>query len=440
MSRYLKLKFFHFLGLILASQFLLLPMSSYALPSFARQTGQNCAACHAGGQFPELTSFGRLFKLTGYTIGTRTVPLSVMGVASLTKSSKPTEDAEFSKDGSALFQTASVFLAGKVTENIGVFAQATYNNYDSQNPDNGKWKGKWSADNIDIRYADRFIDANRDLIVGFNLNNNPSIADPWNTAPAWIQYVPTGFGVTGPDARPIVSQLGAQAAGVGAYAYWNNKIYAEISGYQTVKGILSFLSPGTARADQVQLKGINPYLRVAFNHEWGPHNAMVGMFAMTADVYPDNLNPTGPTTHYRDRGVDAQYQYILDPHTITAQLSYIRESIDHGDLTGVASNATNTLNQIKMKASYIYRAKYGASLSYFSTTGSSDTTLYGDPATTPDTRGWTPEIFWTPVQYLRVGAQYFSYNRFHGATNNYDGAGRNSKDNNTAFIYAWGAY
>jgi hypothetical protein len=440
MSRYFKLKLPHFLGLILALQFLLFPMLSYALPSFARQTGQNCVACHAGGQFPELTPYGRLFKLTGYTIGTRTVPLSVMGVGSITKSSTPTDDAAFAKNGNALFQTGSVFLAGKITENIGVFAQATYNNYDSQNPDNGKWQGKWSSDNIDIRYADRFIDANRDLIVGFNVNNNPSIADPWNTAPAWIQYVPTGFGVTGPDAGPIVSQLGAQAAGVGAYAFWNNKIYAEISGYQTVKGILSFLSPGTAREDQVQLKGINPYIRVALNHEWGPHNAMVGMFAMTADVYPDNLNASGPTTHYRDRGVDAQYQYILDPHTVTAQLSYIRESIDHGDLTGVASNATNTLNQIKMKASYIYRAKYGASLAYFSTTGSTDTTLYADAATNPDTRGWTPELFWTPVQYVRVGAQYFAYNRFHGASNNYDGAGRNPKDNNTAFIYVWGAY
>src|SRR5512143_3627813 len=58
---------------------------SYALPAFARQTGQNCLACHAGGQFPELTPYGRIFKLTGYTIGERTIPLSVMGVGSYAK-------------------------------------------------------------------------------------------------------------------------------------------------------------------------------------------------------------------------------------------------------------------------------------------------------------------------------------------------------------------
>jgi hypothetical protein len=42
---------------------LLMPRNSGAVPAYARQTGQNCVACHAGGQFPELTPYGRLFKL-----------------------------------------------------------------------------------------------------------------------------------------------------------------------------------------------------------------------------------------------------------------------------------------------------------------------------------------------------------------------------------------
>ena len=440
MSRYLGFRYSHLLAIILATQSLLSPLVAHALPAFARQTGQNCVACHAGGQFPELTPYGRLFKLTGYTIGTRGVPLSVMGVASLTKSSNSTSDPAFAKDGVALFQTGSVFLAGKVTDNVGLFAQATYNNYDSQNQDSGQWQGKWASDNFDLRYADRFIDPTRDLIVGLNLNNNPSIADPWNTAPAWMQYVPTRFGITGPDAAPIIAQLGQQAAGVGAYAFWNKTLYAEMSGYRTADGPFKFLSAGVPTSNLTKLKGINPYLRLALSHDWGSHNAMVGMFAMNAGIYPDNLNPVGPTTRYRDRGIDAQYQYLLNPHIITAQLSYIRESIDNGDVTGLASNASNTLKQLKLKASYVYRAKYGASLGYFSTTGTSDTTLYPDVATNPATRGWVPEVFWTPVQNIRIGAQYFAFNRFHGASTNYDGAGRNPKDNNTLFFYVWGAY
>ena len=123
-----------------------------------------------------------------------------------------------------------------------------------------------------------------------------------------MQYVPTQFGVTGPDAAPLVSQLGAQAVGIGAYAMWNGMVYVEASGYQTAEGAWSFPQPGHVDADQVKLKGVNPYLRVALSHDWGPHSAMVGLLAMNGELYPDNLNPVGPTTQYRDRGVDAQYR------------------------------------------------------------------------------------------------------------------------------------
>ncbi len=46
---------------------LIKPQPASALPCFAMQTGQPCAACHTA--FPELTPFGRLFKLSGYTAG-----------------------------------------------------------------------------------------------------------------------------------------------------------------------------------------------------------------------------------------------------------------------------------------------------------------------------------------------------------------------------------
>src|SRR5208282_463594 len=37
-----------------------------ALPIFARQTGEACMACHT--VYPELTHFGRMFKLNGYQL------------------------------------------------------------------------------------------------------------------------------------------------------------------------------------------------------------------------------------------------------------------------------------------------------------------------------------------------------------------------------------
>jgi hypothetical protein len=40
--------------------------TALAVPSFARQTGMACEACHT--VYPELTHFGRVFKANGYLL------------------------------------------------------------------------------------------------------------------------------------------------------------------------------------------------------------------------------------------------------------------------------------------------------------------------------------------------------------------------------------
>ena len=175
------------LGMLLSTAAILVPLDAQALPSFARQTGQNCVACHAGGQFPELTPYGRMFKMTGYTIGERTVPLSVMGVVNSASISNPPDGTV--KNGKPVFATGSVFLAGKITDNIGAFAQVTYDNYGVDNQD-GSFSGHSNADNMDFRFANRIVNGKQDWTYGVSLNNNPSVSDPWNSAAAWMSYVP----------------------------------------------------------------------------------------------------------------------------------------------------------------------------------------------------------------------------------------------------------
>ena len=56
-----------------------------AVPAYAEQTGQPCTACHVGGFGPQLTPFGRTFKMEGYTMRAGdafTLPVSAMAVAS----------------------------------------------------------------------------------------------------------------------------------------------------------------------------------------------------------------------------------------------------------------------------------------------------------------------------------------------------------------------
>ena len=97
--------------------------SVHAQPAYARQTGQNCVACHVS--FPELTPYGRLFKLTGYTIGTRqNVPLAVMfqvGMASLKNNSDDQDNPVQPKNRQVVASAASGFLAGKISDNAGAF-------------------------------------------------------------------------------------------------------------------------------------------------------------------------------------------------------------------------------------------------------------------------------------------------------------------------------
>ncbi len=470
----------------------LLPSPAQALPVFARQTGQNCVSCHAGGQFPELTPYGRAFKLTGYTLGTRTVPLSVMGVASYADvrntSKSDTPSADFQKNGDPLLATGSLFIAGKVTDNIGAFSQITYDNYASQSND-GKYHGHTQADNIDLRYADRFIDANRDVIFGFSLNNNPSIADPWNTAAAWIQYVPapspTSYQFIDGNAPFPGFGAGGNIAGLNAYLFWDKTVYAEAGVYQTANHALSLFSAGVADADKTKLQGLNnPYWRLAISHEWGPHNVMVGTSGMIAHVYDSGSDTADPNNlgRFRNVGVDAQYQYLLDPHALTVQMAYMRQKqfysantlagdpspyfLPDGTTPVAAYNASDTSNIFRTKLTYVYQAKYGGSLSFFNSTGStntlnqsagfdsngqitstdplstgiSSTRVTGNLSGNPATRGFTYEAFWTPEQHVRVGAQYTAYSKFNGAKDNYDGFGRNASDNDTLFLYVWGAY
>jgi hypothetical protein len=414
-----------------------------ALPLFARQTGQNCQACHAGGQFPELTAYGRMFKLTGYTLGERTVPLAAMVVASrssvanTSKSADPA--ADFQKNNEAFVATASLFLGGKITDRIGAFTQITYDPYAAQDA-SGQFHGHSSVDNIDVRYADRFVSPDRDLIVGVSLNNNPSVSDPWNTAAAWMQYVP----VPSPTSSRFVDGAapypgyGAAAplAGVTAYAFWNRTIYAELGGYRSARGALRFMSAGVAPEELTRINGLSPYWRFAFNREWGPHSLMVGTSGMRSRFYDDPLDTSSPLHRTRDLILDAQYQYLLDPHSVTVQLVHERSRIDDDDMTHLW----------RAKSTYVYNAKYGASAGFFDLTGNTNPAnqvanpVDGNIAGNPGTRGYTLEAFWMPVQYLRVGVQYTGYTRFNGASRNYDGFGRDAKDNNTLFLYLWGAY
>jgi hypothetical protein len=447
-----------------------------AVPSFARQTGQECIACHVS--FPELTPYGRYFKLTGYTIGKTAfsaegmnyVPGAVMAQASVTNTrNNNTTDPETGetvpvtqRNNGIVFSGASLFLASKINDNIGGFIQWSYDNLATTA--DGTLGGHSGIDNTDIRVIGRYSaagSAEPDLIYGATLNNNPTVQDVWNSTPAFgFPFTAAPLANTPAAATQIDGGLAQQVAGLGGYLWLQKALYAEVSFYRTADGAFSILRQGQdihTDGGVAALKGYNPYWRLAYSHDWGPNSVMVGTYGMMIDRYPSNFDRSTPTDRFRDVAVDAQYQYITDPHTFTAQATYIHEKQSYDAsfpvtaATGAGigagptpANASDTLRTFKAKATYYHDRKYGGTLGYFSTTGTADSGLYGTDANgdamRPDSTGWIAELDYLPIQNIRLMLQYTAYNKFNGASTNYDGNGRNARDNNTLFFNVWVAF
>jgi hypothetical protein len=408
-----------------------------AVPSFARQTGLQCTSCHMS--WLELSPTGRQFKLTGYTQGERQpIPLAGMLQVSTTSTKKVDNSVQdtFTYDKSVKLQQASVFLSTKYTDHIGSFIQWTFDGISHHS----------SVDNVDIRFADRIGDS---FIYGVTLNNNPTVQDVYNTVPAWgFPYTSSSVSIA-PNASTILEEsLAQQVAGVGAYFFWNKTLYGELSGYRTANGFFSLLKAGVANEEAAKLDGVNPYWRLALQHEWdsGTQSAMLGAYGMHVKKFPDNLDPHGPTDSFNDIAFDAQYQYITDEHRASTQVNWIHEKQEWNASfpLGDTSNSTDILKSFRAKSTYYYQNTYGASVGYFSMRGSADDTLFNttDPIAgstngSPNSNGYVLEMDYLPKRDIRLVLQYTGYNKFNGAKSNYDGLGRDASDNNSLFALLW---
>ena len=182
-----------------------------AVPAFAQQTGQPCKSCHVGGFGPELTPFGREFKIRGYTLRTHaSVPLSAMAVASWTHTRKdqvPPPEHLNANDNLVLDQ-ASLFVAGGIGQHLGGFAQlVTYDGVARH----------WSWDNIDLRAVTSTKVFGADSTLGLTVNNNPTVQDPWNTLPAGgFPFTDTNVSAT-PNAGDLIDAALAGSV-IGAWA------------------------------------------------------------------------------------------------------------------------------------------------------------------------------------------------------------------------------
>ena len=432
-----------------AACLLLAPTLVMAVPSYARQTHQPCSSCHVGGFGPELTAFGREFKINGYTmkVGNDTkVPLSAMLVESFTQTAKaqtaPPANG-FGTNNNLELQQASVFLAGRISEYMGVFAQATYS-------ENGGLLG-W--DNADVRYAHPFRHGDHNGTWGISLNNNPTISDVFNSAPGWIYpYMGSNLAPGAPAAPKLFGGLGGQSIGATAYTQIDGKLYLEAGGYRSLS---------VAWANRVngpydgKLSGLAPYARAAYTWKVPHGNLTFGGFLLDmkrgplgTDISGNAIPVAGPTDNFNDLGFSGDYQYFKGNNIVTVNGLYVHEqqTLNNTFAGGGSSNLHDSLDSLNLKGSYWYRNTYGFTLAQFLNNGSNDLTLYGNNGS-PNTEGGMLEFDYNPFgertswhepyANVRFGLQYTYYTKFSGLVHNVDGAGRNASDNNTLYAYVW---
>jgi hypothetical protein len=359
-----------------------------------------------------------------------------MLVASLTHLNKAEPAAQ---NSSVMFpEQLSVFLGGAITPKIGTFIQFTYAAQD----------GTIGMDNLDVRYATHSTVLEKDVLFGVTINNNPTVQDPWNTVPAWSYPFMSSSIAPAPIASTLIDgNLGQQVLGLGGYALWNNVLYTEFTAYRSAQqGTHAPLDS----ASQNVISQVIPYSRVALQHTFDKTYLMVGGFGfLGARLFPSGV--TGETDHFTTLGLDAQVERQLKASgaMLIGRTSFIHEkqSLDATFAAEGAQNQRANLETFRANVSYLPNIRFGGTIGYFNTSGSTDTLRYapaeltGSRTGSPDTDGFLGELSFNAWQNARLSLQYTAYRRFNGSSDEYDIAGgRQASHNNTLYLYTWVAF
>ena len=417
-----------------------------ALPSYARQTGLACSACHYTP--PELNAAGRQFKLMGYVDRAKgndiiseanrhnaglqllgALPLSAFLEASFTSTKAPqgvTQDGNFEMP-----QDIAIFLAGAWSEHLGSFLQVTYSGQSNS----------IGIDNTDIRYANKTQVGGKDLVYGVMLNNNPTLEDLWNSTPAWGYPFIANDSAPGPAARALINgQLSLNVAGIGAYTMIANHLYAAGTLYRSDH--IGNPQPTDGVGQAYNIRGVAPYWRVAWQQASSKNYLEVGAYGIHAKSTPGGIIGTEDT--YTDIGPDFQYDRILGRDVLSVRGTYIREnaSLDASQANAAASPGDHHLNTGNANVEYHYGNRVSGAIGGFITEGTSDALFYPQAAISgsangdPRSAGYIANLSYWPLQNVDLAVQYTGYTRFNGGVTNYDAAGRNASDNNTVYVLA----
>jgi hypothetical protein len=417
-----------------------------ALPSFAIQTGQPCAACHIGAFGPQLTPYGRDFKLHGYVASDgkdHGWPLAWTTQTSFTHTSEPQPGGAAPgfkpNDNIALDQT-SLYWAGRMAPQVGGFIEFMFDGV-SQQPQLG---------NVDIRHVSEGQLFDHDALWGITINNSPTVQDPWNSTPAWgFPYNRSELAPTPMAATLVDGGLGQRAAGAGVYVLWNDVLYFESDVYKGLDTAALDAVGQVPASDGDQTTAFIPYVRIAVIQDWKSHHLEIGAYGISANVVPGGNQTFGLSNRMTDAALDATYQFISDPTRVTSNAlsmhaTYIHETArmdasTEQTLSGMLLD--HSLDTLRFDVSYSFAATVTPSVQYFRTTGTTDINYWSTANGSPNSDGMILEVAYVPWGKpdspfpnlnLRLAVQYVNYFSF-------DGSAANARNNNTLYFSLWTA-
>ena len=432
---------------------------------------------HLPHRLPELTPFGRRFKIGGYTMqggDWQGPPLAAMYMPSFTHTNSPQDSPPapgLHTNDNLVSQQVSGFVAGRLYGNLGSFIQVTGNPI----------AGTAALDASDVRYADTLKLFGQDTIWGIDANNTPTVEDPWNTTPAfgWPQNLVDYRARLRPAVDAYRERTGPDRRRRRRLSVLERHTLRRLHGLQGPASRGSRRRSATATRRRTPSPTSRRIRRLAAEPHWGPHYLEVGTFGMYSQIAPGRMYGFG-TDNYLDVGFDSQYQYDGDLYSVTVKLTDIMEwqKLNASTALGAASNLSNTLNSFKANASFVWDHTYSLGFGYFNIAGSHDCNMYGsgfNPLCTPANGGeaggspgpfnfsfnnspygnglildlaYIPFSHGSPFPYntwnARIGIQFTQYLHLYGGTNNFDGSylggTHNASGNNSVFAYAWLAF
>ncbi len=421
------------------------PRQAAAVPSFAEQTGQPCAACHVGAFGPQLRQFGRDFKLGGYTAtdgSPHFPPIAAMAFGSFTHTSadQPGGAARwFAPNDNVALDQASFYYGGAIGKHLGAFIQVTYDGIARQ----------IGIDNTDIRYSRERHILGIDTVWGLTLNNAPTVTDLWNSTPVWgFPYNGSNLAPTPQASALIDGALGQLVVGLGGYAMWNNWVYTELDLYRGLSRELRNALGTVPVTGTSEVADAAPYWRLAVQHDYGRAYWQVGTYGIDAHVLPPVAAPAGQTDHLTDFAADANWQFVFHPRLVASDIISAHATIIaenkalHASSALFGTRAHDRLTTMRADVSYSIGATITPTVQIFHSTGTEDMALWNTVNGSPDSTGYVLEIAYVPWGKpksligwgnLRLAVQYIGYTQFGGT-------GRGASRNNTLYPNLWLAW